>query len=86
MISRQILNDAITSPYTLIGNVLHTYSDYYLTKEEIYSKVSVDEQGVPLITMSTIESALRSLIKNGAVEVAYVKGVRYFAENIERRG
>jgi hypothetical protein len=85
MIERRVLDDKITSPYTLIDTVLHAHPDYYLTKEEIYSKVDVDQNGVPLITISTFESALRSMSHRGAIKVAYVKGVRYFAENTERR-
>lgn len=84
MIERRLLNTTITNPFAFVEKVLDNHKDYYLTKEEIYGKVDVDEQGTPLITISSVENALRAMVRSGVVDVAYVRGVRYFGIMQER--
>ena len=81
MIERRLLNTTITNPYVFVEKVLDEKKDFYLTKEEIYREVDVDEQGTPLITISAVENALRSMVHSGVIDVAYVRGVRYFGIN-----
>lgn len=84
MIERRLLENTITNPYMLVEKTLNEKKDFYLTKEEIYREVDVDEQGTPLITISSVENALRSMVHSGVVDVAYVRGVRYFGINRRR--
>lgn len=74
-----------TSAYCEIERVLSVYKDKYLTKEEIYAEMPLDENGVSLVTISSLESALRNLIRVGQIDVAYVRGVRYFGYKEEKR-
>ena len=71
--------------YCEIERVLSAYKDMYLTKEEIYVEMPLDENGVSLVTISSLESALRNLIRVGQIDVAYVRGVRYFGYKEEKR-
>lgn len=76
-----------TNVYNEIERVLSIRKDMYLTKEEIYAEMPLDENGVSLITISSLENALRNLAHMGHIDVAYVHGVRYFGYNEEiKRG
>lgn len=70
-----------------IERVLSIRKDMYLTKEEIYAEMPLDENGVCFITISSFENALRNLARMGHIDIAYVHGVRYFGYNEEiKRG
>ena len=76
-----------TNAFNEIERVLSVRKDMYLTKEEIYAEMPLDENGVSLITISSLESALRNLAHMRHIDVAYVRGVRYFGYNEEiKRG
>ena len=75
-----------TSAYCEIERVLSVRKDTYLTKEEIYAEMPLDENGVSLVTISSLENALRNLAQMGHIDVAYVRGVRYFGYKEEKRG
>lgn len=75
-----------TNAYCEIERVLSVRKDMYLTKEEIYAEMPLDENGVSLVTISSLESALRNLAHVGHIDVAYVRGVRYFGNKEEKRG
>ena len=76
-----------TNVYNEIERVLSIRKDMYLTKEEIYAEMPLDENGVCLITISSLENALRNLAHMGHIDVAYVHSVRYFGYNEEiKRG
>lgn len=76
-----------TNAYNEIERVLSIRKDVYLTKEEIYAEMPLDENGVCLITISGFENALRNLARMGHIDIAYVHGVRYFGYNEEiKRG
>lgn len=75
-----------TNAYCEIERVLSTRKDMYLTKEEIYAEMPLDEDGISLITISTLEIALRNLAHMGSIDVAYVRGVRYFGYKEEKGG
>lgn len=73
--------------YNEIERVLSMRKEMYLTKEEIYAEMPLDENGVCLITISGFENALRNLARMGHIDIAYVHGVRYFGYNEEiKRG
>ena len=74
------------SAYCEIERVLSVRKDMYLTKEEIYAEMPLDENGVSLVTISSLENALRNLAHVGHIDVAYVRGVRYFGYKEEKRG
>ena len=67
-----------TNAYYEVERVLSDRKDMYLTKEEIYAEMPLDENGVSLVTISSLENALRNLAHMGHIDVAYVRGVRYF--------
>jgi hypothetical protein len=75
------------SAYCLVEEVLYAHKEYYLTKEEIYAHVPTDDNDVPLITISSLESALRALCHTREIECEYINGRRHFAyrEARERR-
>lgn len=72
--------------YSEIERVLSVRKDMYLTKEEVYAEMPLDENGVSLVTISSLESALRNLAHMGCIDVAYVRGTRYFGYKEEKRG
>jgi hypothetical protein len=75
-----------TNAYCEIERVLSVRKDMYLTKEEIYAEMPLDENGVSLVTIGSLENALRSLAHIGSIDVVYVRGVRYFGYKEEKRG
>lgn len=75
-----------TNAYSEIERVLSIRKDMYLTKEEIYAEMPLDDNGVSLVTISSLENALRNLAHVGHIDVAYVRGVRYFGYKEEKRG
>lgn len=80
--------ERITNAYYEIRRVLGEVDDMYLTKEEIYMRFPRDEEGIPYITIGSLDNALRNLARMGEVEVAYVRGIRHFCinKNNDRRG
>lgn len=87
MIKKSTIEGKSLSAYCLIDDILYQNKDCYLTKEEIYMRMPCDEDGVPLVTIGSLESALRHLCLTGAIECEYIRGRRYFAyrEEKERR-
>ena len=73
----------ITDAYYEIDRILSTNSDVMLTKEEIYMSLPRDNEGLPFITISSLENALRNLLHMRHIECAYVRGVRHFGIIIE---
>lgn len=61
-----------------VENILAEHKDYYLSKEEIYSRIPHDEDGEGYVTISAMENALRNLAKMGHINVEYHQGRRYF--------
>jgi hypothetical protein len=68
----------ITDAYYEVQTILSDYRDDMLTKEEIYARLPKDDVGIPYISISALESALRNLLHMRHIECAYVRGVRYF--------
>ena len=68
-----------------VENILAENKDYYLNKEEIYSRIPHDEDGEGYVTISAMETALRSLAKTGHINVEYHLGRRYFNYREERK-
>ena len=78
MISRKDV-ERITDSFYEVERILREVSDYYLTKEEIYARVPRDYEGVPFMTIASLETALRGLLRARVIDVTYVRGVRHFA-------
>ena len=68
-----------------VENILAENKEYYLTKEEIYSRIPHNEEGVAIVTISAMENALRNLVKMGHINVEWDSGRRYFGYREERR-
>jgi hypothetical protein len=80
--------ERITNAYYEVTRVLNEVDDMYLTKEEIYMRFPRDVEGIPYITIGSLDNALRNLVRMGEVEIAYVRGIRHFCinKNNDRRG
>ena len=68
----------ITDAYYEVEKILDTNRDVMFTKEEIYMQLPRDDYGIPFITISSLEAALRNLLRVRHIDVAYIRGVRYF--------
>ena len=68
-----------------VENILAENKDYYLNKEEIYSRIPHDEDGVCIVTISAMENALRNLARMGHINIEYHLGRRYFNYREERK-
>lgn len=77
MISRRDA-ERITDAYYEVERVLNEVSDMLLTKEEIYARFPKDNDGVPFITISSMDNALRNLAHMRHIEIVYVRGVRHY--------
>lgn len=75
-----------TSAYCEIEKMLNEHKDTFFTKEEIYAAMPTDEEGVPLITIGSVSSALSDLAKMGHIEIAYVRNTRYYGYKEDKRG
>lgn len=69
-----------------VESILAENKDYYLNKEEIYSRIPHDEDGEGYVTISAMETALRSLVRTRNINVEYYNGRRYFGYNDRREG
>jgi hypothetical protein len=77
MISKREL-ERNTDAFYEVERVLNEVDDMMLTKEEIYVRFPRDNEGVPFITITAMENALRNLAHMGHIDVAYVRGVRHY--------
>ena len=68
----------ITDAYYEIERVLGENKDMLLTKEEIYSQFPRNDEGVPFITISSMQNALRNLAHMRHIEVVYVRGICHY--------
>lgn len=68
-----------------VERILHENEDYYLNKEEIYSRIPHDEDGEGYVTISAMENALRNLAKMGHINIEYYQGRRYFGYREDKR-
>lgn len=68
-----------------VENILAENKDYYLNKEEIYSRIPHDEDGEGYVTISAMENALRNLVRMGHINVEYYQGRRYFGYREDKR-
>jgi hypothetical protein len=74
------------SAYCEIEKMLDTHKDTFFTKEEIYMAMPIDEDGVPLITIGSLSTALSNLIKCGHIECVTVRNTRYYGYKEDKRG
>lgn len=82
MINKRIMEQR--DAYYWVERILQENEDYYLNKEEIYARMPKGEEDVPLITIASLENALRSLAKARIINIEYFQGRRYFAYNNKR--
>lgn len=68
-----------------VERILHENEEYYLNKEEIYSRIPHDEDGEEYVTISAMENALRNLARMGHINIEYHLGRRYFNYKEERK-
>ena len=78
MIKKSTIKSEGLSAYCLVMDILIENKEYYLTKEEIFIKMPLDDEGVPLINIGGLESALRALSHTGDIGVEYIRGKRHF--------
>lgn len=86
MLERRTINENSTNAYYFVENILTERRDYALTKEEIYAELPKDERGIPYVTISGLETALRALCRAKVIEAYYVRGIRHFMIAEEQRG
>jgi hypothetical protein len=78
--------EKITDAYYEVEKMLSEENDMLLTKEEIYARFPKDNDGVPFITISSLNNALRNMRCMRVIEVVYVRGVcHYGINNRDRR-
>lgn len=77
MISRKEA-ERTTDAYYEVKRVLGEVDDMMLTKEEIYARFPCDCDGVPYITISAFENALRNLMHMQHIDSVCVRGVRHY--------
>lgn len=85
MIRKEFFNKPHDAFYW-VENILAENKDYYLNKEEIYSRIPHDEDGEGYVTISSLETALRYLARARVIKVEYHNGRRYFGYNEIREG
>jgi hypothetical protein len=67
-----------------VENILAENKDYYLNKEEIYARIPTDEEGVSIVTIASLENAIRNLARVRIINIEYHHGKRYFGYNDKR--
>jgi hypothetical protein len=85
MIRKEFFNHSHDAFYW-VENILEENKDYYLNKEEIYSRIPHDEDGEGYVTISSLETALRYLTRARVINVEYYNGRRYFGYHERREG
>lgn len=64
-----------------VERVLADNEDYYLTKEEIYARIPRDSEDVTIVTISSLETAIRMLARMNKIRIEWANGKRYFGYN-----
>lgn len=85
MIRKEFFNHSHDA-FTWVESILAENKDYYLNKEEIYSRIPHDEDGECYVTISSLETALRALVRARIIKVEYYNGRRYFGYNDRKEG
>lgn len=85
MIKREFFNKP-TDAFFWVETILARHKEYYLSKEEIYSKIPKDEDGVCIVRINALENALYNLCKTGHICFTYHSGCKYYAymEEVKR--
>ena len=68
-----------------VETILAEHKDYYLSKEEIYSRIPHNEDGESCVTISAMENALRNLARMRHINVEYHLGRSYYNYREERK-
>ena len=77
MIKREDLQQPRDAFYW-VERVLEENKDYYLTKEEIYARIPRDREDVTIVTISSLETAIRMLAQRGRISIEWANGQRHF--------
>lgn len=64
-----------------VERVLAENKDYFLTKEEIYARIPRDSEDVTIVTISSLEVAIRMLARMNKISIDWANGKRYFGYN-----
>ena len=83
MINKRLMEQPRDAFYW-VERILEENKDCYLNKEEIYSRMPKGEEDVPLITIASLENALRNLARVRIIKIEYHQGRRYFGYNDKR--
>ncbi len=75
---RRVEAEKVTDAYYEVERILDEDKSVMLTKEEIYMRLPRDSEGIPYVTISSLDNALRNLSHMRHIEIAYIRGVRYF--------
>lgn len=70
-------------PHYWVMTILGRYENMFLTKEEIYAQFPTDENNVSVITMSSLDRAIRTLLITREIESEYVNNKRYYGINTD---
>ena len=70
-------------PHYWVMTILGRDENMFLTKEEIYAEIPLDGRGVTIITMSSFDRALRTLLITREIEYEYVNNKRYYGINTD---
>lgn len=70
-------------PHYWVMTILGRYENMFLTKEEIYAQFPTDENNVSVITMSSLDRALHTLLITREIEYEYVNNKRYYGINTD---
>ena len=70
-------------PYYWVMTILGRHETMFLTKEEIYAQFPTDENNVSVITMSSLDRAIRTLLITREIESEYVNNKRYYGINTD---
>ena len=77
MIKREDLQQPRDAFYW-VERVLEENKEYYLTKEEIYARIPRDREDVTIVTVSSLETAIRMLAHMGRISIEWANGKRHF--------
>ena len=79
MVEKKLISNNNLSAYYWVEEILSKHKGYCLTKEEILAQMPTDDNGVLLITVSSVENALRALCHARVIDADYYQGKRLFS-------
>ena len=83
MIRKEDIQQQPRDAFYWVERVLMDNKDYFLTKEEIYARIPRDNEDVTIVTISSLETAIRMLARMDRINIQWANGKRYFGYNEE---